>query len=48
MKPCIYPNCGNREMNYQEREAQFVAGWVGVTMYEHICLDCFDLLKTEM
>ena len=44
---CVTLNCDNLEMTEKERESQFVAGWVGVTMYEHICANCFDQLKDE-
>jgi hypothetical protein len=47
MAICIHPDCNNAEMTEQQREAQFLAGWVGVTMYDHICSECFDLLKEE-
>jgi hypothetical protein len=47
MTRCITLKCNNEEMTDQERETQFIAGYVGVTMYDHICSACFDLLKEE-
>jgi hypothetical protein len=35
-------------MTEKEIEKQFLAGWVGVTMYDHICFACFDVLKEEI
>jgi hypothetical protein len=47
MTKCITLKCNNDELTYQEREAQFLAGWVGITMYDHVCQNCFDQLKEE-
>jgi hypothetical protein len=47
MTQCVTLKCDNAEMTEQERETQFLAGWVGVTMWDHICSNCFDLLKEE-
>jgi hypothetical protein len=44
---CTNTNCNNEEMSIQQRETEFSAGWVGVTMYEQICSDCFDKIKEE-
>jgi len=47
MANCVTLKCDNAEMTDQEREQQFAFGWVGVSMYQHICLNCFDQLKEE-
>jgi hypothetical protein len=47
MARCVTFKCDNLEMTDQEREQQFAFGWVGVSMYEHICSNCFDQLKEE-
>jgi hypothetical protein len=47
MSQCITLKCNNKEMTETERETQFIAGYVGVTMYQNICSTCFDLLKEE-
>ena len=47
MAHCVTLKCDNLEMTEQEREQQFAFGWVGVSMYQHICLNCFDQLKEE-
>jgi hypothetical protein len=44
---CITLECDNKAMTNQEREKEFFAGWVGITMYEDICLGCFAKLKEE-
>jgi hypothetical protein len=47
MSKCVTPKCDNTEMTEQERETQFLAGWVGVSMYDQICGNCFDQIKEE-
>jgi hypothetical protein len=47
MTKCVTLKCNNEEMTEKEREKQFVAGWVGITMYDHVCQNCFDQLKEE-
>ncbi len=47
MPKCVTLKCNNDELTYQEREKQFLAGWVGITMYDHVCQNCFDQLKEE-
>jgi hypothetical protein len=47
MAQCVTLQCDNAEMTEQEKEAQFLEGWTGVSMYEHICGNCFDQLKEE-
>jgi hypothetical protein len=47
MTKCVTLKCNNEEMTEKEIEKQFLAGWVGITMYDHICFECFDLLKEE-
>jgi hypothetical protein len=44
---CTTSECTNEEMTEEQREEQFRLGWVGVSMYEHICSNCFDLIKEE-
>lgn len=48
MAKCITLKCEGNEMDYQEREKQYLSGWVGITMYEHICSKCFNQLKEEV
>lgn len=48
MPQCVTLKCTNKEMTEKERETQFLAGWVGITMYDHICFACFDQLKEEI
>jgi hypothetical protein len=48
MSKCITLKCNNKEMTQQEREKEFQSGWVGITMHDHICLNCFELLKKEI
>jgi hypothetical protein len=45
MSICTTLKCNNQEMTDAEREQQFFAGWVGITMYDNICSNCFDQLK---
>jgi len=47
MSQCVTLKCDNKKMTEQEREQEFLAGFVGITMYENICSNCFDLLKEE-
>jgi hypothetical protein len=47
MTKCVTLKCNNEKMTHQEREKQFLAGWVGITMHDHICINCFDQLKEE-
>ena len=47
MPKCVTLKCDNNEMTADQREEQFLAGWVGVTMYENICSNCFNQLKKE-
>jgi len=47
MSKCVTLKCNEEEMTTNQREEQFLAGWVGVTMYDNICTHCFDLLKEE-
>jgi len=47
MPQCVTLKCTNEEMTEKEIETQFLAGWVGVTMYDHTCQNCFDQLKEE-
>lgn len=48
MGKCVTLRCNDYEMTEQEREKQYLSGWIGVTMYEHICLKCFNQLKEEI
>jgi hypothetical protein len=45
MKICTTLKCNNEEMTYNEREQEFFLGWVGITMYDHICSQCFNEIK---
>lgn len=45
MPKCVTLKCDHNEMDHQEREKQYLSGWVNVTTYEHICLTCFNQLK---
>ena len=48
MPKCVTLNCcDNEEMTAHQREEYFLAGWVGITMHENICTNCFDQLKEE-
>lgn len=47
MPKCVTLKCDDNEMTQQERERQYLEGWVGITMYEHICRNCFNQLKEE-
>lgn len=46
-KNCETLNCKNQEMNALERELEFRAGWIGISMYESICIPCFNKIKEE-
>jgi hypothetical protein len=48
MPQCVTLKCTNEEMTEKEVQAQFIAGWVGLSMSDHICFSCFDLLKEEI
>jgi len=47
MAKCVTLNCNEYEMTQQERGFEFVNGWVGITMYDNICQNCFNQLKKE-
>jgi hypothetical protein len=42
---CSTLKCNNEEMTNAQREQEFSDGWVGVTMYENICSNCFNQIK---
>lgn len=44
---CAALNCENKEMTALERELEFRAGWVGISMYQKICTPCFNKIKEE-
>jgi hypothetical protein len=48
MPQCVTLKCTNEEMTEKERGTQYLAGWVGISMYDHICGNCFDQLKEEI
>jgi hypothetical protein len=48
MSKCVTLKCNQNEMSNEERETQYLSGWVGITMYDHICLKCFNQLKEEI
>jgi hypothetical protein len=45
MSICITHKCDNKEMTEIEREQEFLAGWPGISMYDHICSNCFNEMK---
>jgi len=45
MPICVTLKCTNEGMTCAEREQAFSFGWVGITMYENICSNCFNQLK---
>lgn len=45
MEKILNCDCGRESMTAEDREMQFSAGWVGITMYESICSQCFDEVK---
>ena len=47
MPKCVTMQCSNDEMTANQREEQYLAGWVGITMYDNICANCFNQLKEE-
>lgn len=48
MPKCVTLKCDNEEMTEAEVTKQYLAGWIGITMHDHICFNCFDLLKEEI
>lgn len=45
MSKCVTLKCNQAVMNADQRAKEFFTGWIGITMYDDICVKCFNLLK---
>ena len=45
MEKILNCDCGRESMTAIERGREYRSGWVGITMYESICSQCFDEVK---